>query len=156
MDQSDVTFEALAKDLIDTCKALQANLATIQTRCESIISFRYTGEKPTTQGYSLPAFSVGKAQDPNNPRKHVAAESSSSTGERPTAKAAFLPNFSAEKAQYPSHIKFEPTPHSRPNSLIADQSQEPNFGGGPTQYGLPLRIQLGAAGPTYMPRIGVG
>ena len=123
---------------------LTSNVAHLQSTIEKMISFQQSNrENPTIQASSLPAFSVGKAQDPNNPRRHVAAESSSSAGERPTAKAPFLPDFSTQhpNGQLPN-IKFEPTPHSRPNSLIADQSQEPNFGGAPTQYGSPSRIQL--------------
>ena len=94
----------------------------------------------------MSTFSVDKAQDLSIPNicksQYVTAESSSSAGENPTAKEGFLADFSAEKVQYPSHIKSESTPQTGLNSLIADQANEPNFGGIPTQYGLRSRVHL--------------
>ena len=140
------------KELANIKAEFSSKMDHLQAIMEKMISFQHSnGEHHTV----LPTFSAEKDQDLSSPSKannpgnssipnrdpnkirkaHVTAESASSAGERPTKTTGFLPGFSHHS---PSHLKFE----SRPNSLIADQVQEPNFGGEPTQYGSQSRIQL--------------
>ena len=146
-EQSNPT--STAKDILDHISHLQTTMEEVAAGLHSL------GEKVTTLGHSFATVSVkisnpSKASNPGNSgtpnirkSQHVAAESASRAGERPTDKTAFLADFSAKKVQHPSrhYPNIEPTPQSRPNSLIANQAHEPNFGGVTTQYGLQPRLQ---------------
>ena len=104
-------------------------MQTMQILMEKTITF---GESSTAQADISLDSPLEKNQNPRG-RTDRPAESTFISGESPTAKGGFLPTLSADQAQYP--IK-SPISYQVRFSVNLHRSQEPNFGGGPTRYGL--------------------